>query len=140
MKRALYFGYGSGGHVLCGPGIRHTIDPERDVPGFPWSIRHLDTGLLKNGQIADVVTGRVHWTCGYDTRDRGRWPGERREWLAFYWWDRSGDHRPGSNSGFYVEGFTYLELQAAFDFACSQWPDVVARQTCPLVLEGSCPA
>ena len=123
MKRALYFGYGSGGHFLRGL-ERATLDPQKDCPGFPWSIAHLDTRLLRNRQVPDDPDGRVHWTCG----------GKDSLWHAFFWWDRSGDSRPGSNSGFYVEGFTLAERAKAFAFACAAWPEVVKRQLFPLVL------
>lgn len=119
---ALYFGYGSGGHFLRG-GQRNTIDPQKDVPGFPWSIDLLDTGLLQNRKVPDDPDGRVHWTGG-----------GRSFWFAFFWWDRSGDKRGASNSGFYVQGFRHTESRAAFAYACQQWPDVVARQLHPLVL------
>ena len=125
MPRALYFGYGNGGHFLRGlAGGRSSLDPERDVPGFPWGIGLLDTGLLKNGKRPDVYDGRVFWTCGGTPL-----------WLAFYWWDRSGDKRGNSNSGFYVQGFGTDQLQAALDYACSVFPSVVARQKFPLVIQ-----
>jgi hypothetical protein len=66
----------------------------------------------------------VHWTCGGDPL-----------WFAFVWWDRSGDSRPGSNSGFYVRGFAPPEARQAFEFACRAWPAVVARQEHALVLQ-----
>jgi hypothetical protein len=110
-KLALYFGYGRGGHFLRGP-LRDTLDPQQEYPGFPWSIGSLDCGLLKNGKVPDAPDGRVHWTCG----------GKPVLWHAFFWWDRSGDKRGASNSGFYVRGF---------------WPKVVERQRFPLVLVGS---
>jgi len=121
--RALYFGYGQGGHFLRG--LRHdSLYPQRDEPGFPWTMGQLDTGLLKNKRVSDDPDGRVHWTCGGTPL-----------WFAFFWWDRSGDSRPGSNSGFYVRDFNLEDRQAAFEFACSEWPDVVARQKFPLVVQ-----
>ncbi len=109
-KLALYFGYGDGGHFLRGiTGSRSsTLEPQRYFPGFPWEIQHLDTGLLVNREVPDQPDGRVHWTCGGTPL-----------WLAFFWWDRSGDPRGASNSGFYVQGFSHLEAQAAFEYACS---------------------
>lgn len=121
-KRALYFGYGSGGHFLRGLD-RDSLDPPRDCPGFPWEIDLLDSGLLENRKVKDNPDGRVHWTAGGTPL-----------WLAFFWWDRSGDKRGASNSGFYVHGFSHLDRAAAFEYACSQWPKVVARQRFPLVL------
>ncbi len=123
-KLALYFGYGDGGHFLRNGPWRSTLNPERDYPGFPWTIDLLDTGLLKNRGVLDRPDGRVHWTCGGTPL-----------WIAFFWWDRSGDSRPGSDSGFYVQGFSHLEAEKAFAYACEQWPDVVARQKYPLVLQ-----
>lgn len=123
-RRALYFGYGSGGHFLRLSTCESTLDPAR-IPTFPWSIRLLDTGLLENRKVPDVCDGRVHWTGGGTPF-----------WFAFFWWDRSGDRRGKSNSGFYVQGFAHTEARAAFEYACSQWPDVVKRQRHPLVLVG----
>lgn len=120
-KRALYFGFGSGGHFLRVNDWR-TVDPG-EIPGFPWDVTLLDTGLLKNRKVPDMPDGRVHWTGGGVPL-----------WLAFFWWDRSGDKRGASNSGFYVQGFSPREAQAALDFACEQWPDVAKRQELPLVL------
>lgn len=131
MKRALYFGYGSGGHFLRG-GPRDTIDPQHDIPGFPWTIDLLNGGLLRNRKVRDDPDGRVHWTCG----------GSSTFWFAFFWWDRSGDRRGASNSGFYVSGFPTPTRETAdavaaeaFAFACAQWPEVVARQIHPLKLQ-----
>lgn len=122
-KVALYFGYGSGGHFLRRGDSFRTLSPEEDIPGFPWTGALLDSRLLSNRGVPDVPDGRVHWVVGGTPL-----------WLGFVWWDRSGDKRGASNSGFYVQGFHHTELQAALDFACSQWPDVVARQHHPLVL------
>lgn len=122
-KRALYFGFVEGyGHGLC-LNTRHRVDPS-EVPGFPWGYDLLDTGLLKNRKVPDLPDGTVHWTGG-----------GRPLWLAFFWWDRSGDKRAACNSGFYVQGFAHTDLQAALDYACSEWPHVVTRQLFPLVLQ-----
>jgi hypothetical protein len=75
--------------------------------------------------VPDDPDGRVYWTCGGHPL-----------WFAFFWWDRSGDARGASNSGFYVQGFAFEELQAAFAFACAKWQGVVERQKFPLVLVG----
>lgn len=121
-KRALYFGFGRGGHFLWVQPDR-SIDPSA-VPGFPWGYDLLDTQLLKNRKVQDEPTGTVHWVHG-----------GLPLWIGFFWWDRSGDKRPASNSGFYVQGFSHLELQPALDFACKQWPHVIARQLYPLRLQ-----
>ncbi len=125
-KRALYFGFTPhGGHFLqSDKNERDSLDPKEDYPGFPWNHRHVDGGLLKNGKIPDVPNGKVYWTCG----------GKPDLWYAFYWWDRSGDSRPGSNSGFYVRGFALGEVERAFAYACSVWTDIVGRQKYPLEL------
>jgi hypothetical protein len=126
LKQAFYFGYGSGGHFLrFANGYRSSIDPQDDVPGFPWNISLLDTGLLKNGKHPDVYDGKVFWTCG----------GRSALWHAFFWWDNSGDKRGASNSGFYVRGFEIGDKQAAFDYACSIFPEIVARQKHQLVIQ-----
>jgi hypothetical protein len=134
---ALYFGFGSGGHFLRGVPFpdqsRSTsLDPVRDIPGFPWDIGLLDGGLLNNRKVVDWPDGRVNWTCG----------GRPDFWFAFFWWDRSGDTRGASNSGFYVrwpmETVTRenveREAPRALAFAADKWPDVIARQHFPLVL------
>lgn len=123
MKRAFYFGCRGGlGHYL------HDTAGGRELyrlpDGMPWGLGHLDTGLLKNGGHEDCADGRVFWTCG----------GRPTLWYAFVWWDNSVDRRPGSNSGFYVEGFAIGEAPAAFQFAREQFPDVVARQPYTLTL------
>ena len=124
-KLALYFGYGNGGPFLRGLS-RASLSPQQDCPGFPWEIQHLDTGLLNNRGVPDAPDGRVHWTCG----------GKPVLWHAFFWWDRSGDSRSGSNSGFYVRGFEDARREG-FDFACAAWPQVVERQRFALVLVDS---
>lgn len=93
--------------------------------GLPWGLPLVDGGLLKNGKIKDIPDGKVYWTCG----------GKDAFWYAFYWWDRSVDSRPNSNSGLYVKGFEHPSPQEAFDYACSQFPNVVQRQNFPLALQ-----
>lgn len=126
-KRVLYFGcIGGLGHYLHDSLARHrrsTAIDEISAPGFPWTISHLDTGLLKNGKHRDVYDGKVFWTCGGTPL-----------WIAFYWWDNSVDNRDGSNSGFYVQGFDHLHAQDALDYAGSIYPEVIKRQRYPLVL------
>lgn len=121
--RAVYFGcLGEVGHYL------HHDDGTRTLNNseFPWwSLGLIDGGLLRNGKIADEQTGHVKWVCG----------GVPDPWHAFAWWDRSVDKRGASNSGFYVCGFGIHDRDAAFAFACSKWPEVIARQPSPLVLE-----
>jgi hypothetical protein len=125
-KRALYFGcLGGTGHYLHDADERKIWDMAR-VPGFPWTLGHLDTGLLTNGRRPDVYDGKVFWTCGGTPL-----------WLAFFWWDRSVDHRGASNSGFYVQGFDHEHAQDAFEYACAAFPQVVARQRHPLALQGN---
>ncbi len=131
-KLALYFGsLGTGdGHWLHGVPTewRRTVDPQRSLPGFPWSARLIDSGLLKNKFVLDIPDGRVFWTVGRDGLDDVYW-------LAFFWWDRSSDRRGASNSGFYVRGFNWPQRDEAFAYACAAWPEVVARQKFPLVLQ-----
>lgn len=117
---ALHFGWRApgGGHYLSDAAGR---TPE---VGFPWSMALMDGGLLKNGTHADIPDGRVFWTCGGNPL-----------WHAFFWWDRSGDTRGASNSGFYVRGFAMDQRVAAFEFAKQAFPGIVARQNFPLVLQ-----
>jgi hypothetical protein len=122
---ALYFGrLDVPGHYLYESEWRKTVYTWRDLTSFPWGIDLLDTGLLRNRKVPDRPDGRVHWTCG----------GHQHLWHAFFWWDRSGDERSNSNSGFYVRGFCIDEVRGAFEYACEQWPDVVERQRFQLVL------
>ena len=122
VKCALYFGCRRDkGHYLFS---EHECIWDCDrVPGFPWSMAHTDGGLLNNGKHKDVYDGKVFWTYA------------KGPWLAFFWWDNSVDSRGASNSGFYVSGFDVTDLQAAFDYARSVFPDVAARQKHPLVLQ-----
>lgn len=120
-KLALYFGCtGPTGHAIHGGDSSY-----RTPAGMPWTIESMDTKLLKNMKVADKPDGRVYWTCG----------GKDALWYAFVWWDRSGDSRGNSNSGFYVRGFEHRQAREAFEYACEQWPDIVKRQHHPLVLE-----
>lgn len=124
---ALYFGadkFDQGGHYLRDTSMRVIERNMHKITGLPWSTAIMDTCLLKNGQIHDEVTGRVYWTHG----------GTRVDWFAFFWWDRSADSRPNSNSGFYVRGFDYHQLEEAWRFACHCFPRVIERQTIPLTL------
>lgn len=127
---ALYFGFGSGGHFLRDA---HGTCEHRLPAGFPWEPHFLDGRFLVNRKVPDDPDGRVHWVVG-----------GRPAWFAFTWWDRSGDKRGASNSGFYVRGFAPEPITreaveaaapAAFAFACEQWPGVVSRQLYPLVLQ-----
>lgn len=134
MNRAYYFGcWDRSGHYLHDERGRlvYDLNWQRDLPGFPWTLGHLDTGLLKNGKRTDVIDGRVFWTCGATV-----------PWFGFFWWDRSVDSRGNSNSGFYVSGFdlgdretVFAQATKAFTFACDRFPDVVLRQRCSLVLQ-----
>ena len=121
-KRALYFGFGYGGHGLRSWPRGEDYFSEHPA-GFPWDDGLLDSGLLRNREVPDIPDGRVHWVGGGNPF-----------WHGFFWWDRSGDPRGACNSGFYVQGFPRAEPQAALDYACEQWPKVVARQKFPLVL------
>lgn len=130
-KRALYFGcYQRIGHCLVSEGRDVQL---HSIEGFPWDYNLLDAGLLINRKVPDEPNGVVHWVAGGNPL-----------WIGFFWWDRSGDKRSNSNSGFYVQGFDALGVErehrpaviaAAFEFASQQWPDVVARQSHPLVLQ-----
>ena len=132
-KRALYFGCRAANE--CGHYIQEGHKTIWDVPPeCPWSLALMDGRLLKNGQHPDVYDGRVWWTCG----------GKNDLWYAFSWWDNSGDRRPGSNSGFYVGGFApelltpesaAANAPPAFRFACEAYPQVIAQQRYPLVLQ-----
>jgi hypothetical protein len=124
-KKALYFGcWDCPGHYLHDVDGLHLWDrPGEDFPAT-W-MKIMDGGLLQNGKIKDIPTGHVYWTCG----------GAAAFWYAFYWWDRSVDTRGACNSGFYVRGFGWPEPQAAFDYACTQFPAVVLRQRYALVLQ-----
>lgn len=125
-KTALYFGALNGaGHYLHDSSGRINWRPGvGDTSGLYWGPELMDAGLLKNGKHPDIVDGKVFSTCG-----------GKEFWIAFFWWDRSADSRPNSNSGFYVRGFEWKQRVAAFDFACQAFPQVVARQKFSLVLQ-----
>ncbi|OHD23867.1 MAG: hypothetical protein A2Y38_17410 [Spirochaetes bacterium GWB1_59_5] len=128
MKQAFYFGWTAPhtGHFLRATDGRSTLYPQ--AFGLPWSIGMLDGGLLKKSGEPERVTGRVR---SMPTKAPYS---DAPVWWAFYWWDRSGDSRPASNSGFYVVGFSFEEQLAALSFAYAEWPDVVLRQKHTLVL------
>lgn len=120
---AYYFGCVKGaGHFFC-VGDELTLTPRKLVPSFPepWE-RLMDGGLLVNGRVPDCPDGLVYWTAAKDL------------WLAFYWWDRSVDTRPGSNSAFYVHGYSHARAGAAFLFATDKCRAVVDRQRFQLAL------
>lgn len=116
-REAFYFGCrdvaGHYFHDSCWRTMNHKLPAS-----LPWTLGHIDTGLLKNGGIPDQETGRVYRTLG----------GAAELWHAFFWWDNSVDRRGASNSGFYVRGFEARGWREAFAFACEQFPAVVARQ------------
>lgn len=121
-KRALYFGCCDSGHFLHRPdGFKVYYASEI---GIPWSPSLMDGDLLRNGKVKDFCDGSVFSTCG----------GRDQLWIAFYWWDRSGDSRPGSNSSFYVQGFKWEDRVAAFEYACEIFPQIIKRQKFPLIL------
>ena len=103
-----------------------------DAPtGFPWTPGLMDGGLLQNGEHVDNPDGRVWWTCGGANIAESLWH-------AFYWWDRSGDPRGASNSGFYVKGVPWqkgVSATIAFEIACKAYPTIVSRQKHPLILQ-----
>lgn len=122
-EAAYYFGrLDQSGHFIHQSGVRSSLDPS--IFGIPWPIRMMDGGLLKLLCIPDEVTGRVHhlMSAGIGVSNRSQ------IWHAFIWWDRSGDSRPNSNSGFYVVGFDKEAKKEAFDFACRYWPEVIERK------------
>ena len=129
-KLALYFGcYDNLGHFLHYAGGDKVRSAERAELGCAWSDGLMDGGLLTNGGRRDIIDGKVFWTAG----------GAKTFWYAFYWWDRSVDSRSAANSGFYVRGFGWPEAQQAFDYACAEFPRIVARQAHPLVLQNPDP-
>lgn len=130
-KAAYYFGLrdDASGHFLHTVGQGSTLEPRRLM--LPWTIRHLDGGLLEAREVPDEPDGRVFWTCARDATSTDA----MAMLYAFVWWDRSGDERGASNSGFCVRGFRWSEHEDAFSFACEMWPKIVARQHFPLVLQ-----
>lgn len=135
---ALYFGcWDRSGHYLHDrSGSRNERELHQLYPDLPWSIAHMDTGLLRNGRREDVYDGRVFWTVAARLVGRGQAARDSRAlWHAFVWWDNSVDKRGGSNSGFYVRGFEFGKARQALEFACSEFPRVVSRQLHPLILQ-----
>jgi hypothetical protein len=134
MDRPCYYWgcIGESGHYLWTPGNGHPSRSEwspwvyRWPPGFPtaWQ-KPIDSGLLKAGKIPDQDTGEVYTAFSVTTP----------VWFAFVWWDNSVDHRPGSNSGFYLPWFNDYNMAEIFQVACACFPAVVSRQEHPLVLK-----
>jgi hypothetical protein len=130
---ALYFGcLGDKGHHLFAPG-RNTLPerlwPEMDyMKGFPWTLTEIDCKLLENGKHPQIRDGKVFWTYSGPAHDTSGW-------FAFYWWDGSVDDRPGSNSGLYIQGFTFKDIVPAFQYAVDEWHEVVSRQPTALKLQ-----
>ena len=126
-RMALYFGcWKDKGHFLHDVNGWHVYDSNGRKPAdLPWDECLMDATLLRNGKVPDIPTGNVYWTCG----------GKDAFWYAFYWWDRSVDKRGACNSGIYVRGFDHHEPQTAFEYGCSQFPHVIARQAFPLELQ-----
>jgi hypothetical protein len=129
---ALYFGARERvGHYLWDPTGRYGLSARPELYGCPWDLALMDGGLLGNRKVPDEPDGRVHWTSG-----------GHPIWIALFWWDRSVDRRPASNSGFYVRGFDPLvagQVSAALDYAVAAWPDVASRQVFPLTFAGEVP-
>ena len=124
-RMALYHGcYDRAGHFLYDADGRSLMDRPDGFPSI-WGDGLMDTGFLKNGKRPDIYDGKVFWTGG----------GRPSFWFAFFWWDRSGDKRLNSNSGFYVRGFDHTQPQEAFDYACATFPKIVSRQRQPLILQ-----
>lgn len=103
-RTALYFGCWDrpGHHLRSTQGMLITSTERKDLQ-IHWSDALMDGGLLQNGNRNDIPDGKVFWTCGGLTF-----------WYAFYWWDRSGDRRGASNSGFYVRGFGHGKWRMHF--------------------------
>lgn len=116
------------GHFLHSDGMK-TLYDTRAINEFPWTMRLLDGGFLHNGNHKDVYDGRVFWTVAEDRRSPDT------AWFAFFWWDNSGDSRGGSNSGIYVRGFDWRQVEDAWLFAVNHWPQVIDRQKHVLILE-----
>lgn len=121
-RKAFYFGcLDQHGHRFHGRPLVVKPNALGEEPvDFPWTIQQADTGLLLDGMHYDVIDGRVWWQFG----KASVYP-----WYAFVWWDRTGDDRPNSNSGFYVTSI--LEPVDAFKFAISTFPEVSRRQRAP---------
>lgn len=113
-QEAYYFGVRDGrGHRLY---KRTEALLKYDIIGnFPWDDRQLDGGFLDQWRIDDNPDGRIHWIY-------------EKDWFVFCWYDRSGDRRPGSNSGFYVSGYQDNEQIKAFQFASVEFSDIIRRQ------------
>lgn len=122
MSNEVYFHgcLGSGHHMFPEPG-KPSVNFLYQIKNFPWSGSDLDGGILEDAGVRDIPDGRVRWLY-------------RRGWFCFIWWDRSGDGRQGSNSGFYVNGFNENQYVAAYQYACSKFPKVVTRQQKTLIL------
>jgi hypothetical protein len=127
MPSVFYFGWRpGGGHHLQREGGHDVPWAKREATGIPapW-LPYMDGWLLNNAKVPDRYDGRVFWIPSNSL------------WLAFLWWDNSGDNRGNSNSGFYVHGFAWPHRQEALKFASERFPEVIARQRHPLTLQES---
>jgi len=105
MSMALYYGcVGSPGHFMHRPGGRRDWDANT-----PWGRTPDGTLLAKNEK---QIEGRavIHHKDG---------------WTALSFWDRSVDHRGGSNSNFFIaDDLTFDQM---LERAKAAFPEVFAR-------------
>ena len=111
-NKAFFFGKWDSniGHSLYGPDGKHFNGWPRDVVEVPWAWQMLDQGFLPTQDRREE--GKVYLTHIGD-------------WTVLSFWDRSGDHRPGSNSNFILWG--RLPYSAAITMAAGLFPELFKR-------------
>lgn len=81
----------------------------------PWA-GYIDTGVLKYRDIKDPDPKIAY--------------AQLKGWTGIFFWDRSGDHRPGSNSAFIVNSL--VSQEELLRLARKQWPEIFARKGFPI--------
>ncbi len=127
MSAVYYFGcWGGPGHFLFAPDGRSF---GRNDP-LPVGLRQLDGKLCGDPALADL--------SGLRRGHPPYWPGDDAHqpqgvarlhhvegWSVLAWWDRTGDHRGGSNSAFVARGT--LTAEALAQLGAEAFPAVWAR-------------
>ncbi len=116
--RFYYFGcIDQPGHQMWSPETPQNLLERRALSDLvrtnPWGLR-IDTCLCPGGGVQGQAM--LHHRAG---------------WTALSFWDRSVDHRPGSNSTFLAEGLYSFEQM--IEMAKSYFPQVMGRLTFDLV-------
>lgn len=88
---------------------------------------------LRLQELFGGIDAKLCWNSSHrHIQDEGRaFITHQGEWTALAFWDRTIDHRPGSNSAFFVQGRLTFSQMIRVIRHC--WPKVWARFTFPIV-------